>query len=656
MAVGILFIVVAIGLSVFGLRQLGQQEIISTGALTGRASDSFLFLCINDPPTLSFACQAAMNQSTRVEDNTVACLVNASDQNGDTFSYEVAADTPGNWSWTNASGTVFFRPRQGQVGAHSFNITAEDASGCFNDESAMAFNFTVLDINDPPDYIENMTDLEMDTGESLSPYSLYEFFQDPDGDLLDFTVLGENRVEVTINPLTGATTYSSDGCGTDYLLFRGTDPFSLSAESGVVEITVICPDEDNDGGGGGGGGGTQNPCTPKWRCKEWSECFINGTRKKECVDLNGCKQNDLTRVFWENCTYIPTCSDGVQNQGETAIDCGGPCKPCGTCFDAVQNNDEEGLDCGGAYCEPCKNCTNGIQDWKETAIDCGGPCLPCPTCSDGIQNQGETAVDCGGPCAACMLTELPGLIIDDSHLITLLLLTIASLIALFVIYRIYHRKIAALLARLGLAFTRKRRKQILLSEEEKHALLKKTAALLKGIREMREAPSVLGEAIAKTVREFYAAALDLEFTLTQSDVDATVAAKVYHSSLKHVLSAYFSPATEVERVAAERSYEEYGRLAEELRLIVLLCSKVEADDLGHDAAEKEIAGSATERFWAGLENIFLALEFEEAEAAKKRYLELVVIYEQFDEKRKALTYAALTRAYHEIRYELSWTK
>jgi len=26
---------------------------------------------------------------------------------------------------------------------------------------------------------------------------------------------------------------------------------------------------------------------------------------------------------------VPTCSDGIQNQGETGVDCGGPCAPCG---------------------------------------------------------------------------------------------------------------------------------------------------------------------------------------------------------------------------------------------------------------------------------------------------------------------------------------
>jgi len=46
-------------------------------------------------------------------------------------------------------------------------------------------------------------------------------------------------------------------------------------------------------------------------------------------------------------------------------------------------------------------CSDGIQNQGETGIDCGGPCSPCPTCNDGIQNQGETGIDCGGPCSPC---------------------------------------------------------------------------------------------------------------------------------------------------------------------------------------------------------------------------------------------------------------
>jgi len=100
------------------------------------------------------------------------------------------------------------------------------------------------------------------------------------------------------------------------------------------------------------------------------------------------------------------CADGVQNQDETGIDCGGKyCLPCANCLDGIQNQDETGIDCGGSICcAPCiATCSDGIQNQDETGIDCGGTiCPPCDTCTDGIQNQNETGIDCGGPdCIPC---------------------------------------------------------------------------------------------------------------------------------------------------------------------------------------------------------------------------------------------------------------
>jgi hypothetical protein len=47
-------------------------------------------------------------------------------------------------------------------------------------------------------------------------------------------------------------------------------------------------------------------------------------------------------------------------------------------------------------------CTDGILNQGEQNIDCGGPCPNyCESCADGIRNQGEEAVDCGGPCDPC---------------------------------------------------------------------------------------------------------------------------------------------------------------------------------------------------------------------------------------------------------------
>jgi len=75
-----------------------------------------------------------------------------------------------------------------------------------------------------------------------------------------------------------------------------------------------------------------------------------------------------------------------------------------TCEDGIQNQGETGVDCGGVNCPSCDNvanCFDGVENGSETGIDCGGDCEPCvntATCFDGIINQNEQGVDCGGVC------------------------------------------------------------------------------------------------------------------------------------------------------------------------------------------------------------------------------------------------------------------
>ena len=79
-----------------------------------------------------------------------------------------------------------------------------------------------------------------------------------------------------------------------------------------------------------------------------------------------------------------------------AMKYGGYAATCGT-FSYGEVEDYNVVIGGGSG----PSCSDGIQNQGETGVDCGGPCSPCPTCNDGIQNQGETGVDCGGPCGAC---------------------------------------------------------------------------------------------------------------------------------------------------------------------------------------------------------------------------------------------------------------
>lgn len=59
-----------------------------------------------------------------------------------------------------------------------------------------------------------------------------------------------------------------------------------------------------------------------------------------------------------SCGTEETCIDGVQNQDETAVDCGGVCQACISCSDGIQNGDETGVDCGGSCADVCSIVAN----------------------------------------------------------------------------------------------------------------------------------------------------------------------------------------------------------------------------------------------------------------------------------------------------------
>ena len=160
-------------------------------------------------------------------------------------------------------------------------------------------------------------------------------------------------------------------------------------------------------------GGSCAPCDAEKGCKVDVDCST-----KYChlaVEPAVCRQ--------------PKCSDGVQNQGETAKDCGGQaCRDlnllcnngsaCGedgdcvtgyckggtctspTCGDEVLNNQETDTDCGGPNCRALKPCDSGGKCQVDDDCSnkyCKNDVCTKPTCTDGAKNQDETGLDCGGP-------------------------------------------------------------------------------------------------------------------------------------------------------------------------------------------------------------------------------------------------------------------
>jgi len=116
-------------------------------------------------------------------------------------------------------------------------------------------------------------------------------------------------------------------------------------------------------------------------------CDVNqlcGTGCSPCFPLYGpCAGPDdcIEKVCVDGKCAIPTCQDGVQNDGEAGTDCGAP--SCGNkCPDgegcAFSDDCLSGV-CWAAKCQ-APTCTDGVQNGEEGGIDCGGPCsLPCKT-------------------------------------------------------------------------------------------------------------------------------------------------------------------------------------------------------------------------------------------------------------------------------------
>jgi len=227
-------------------------------------------------------------------------------------------------------------------------------------------------------------------------------------------------------------TNNADPCN-DGLFCNGAD--TCSGGSCAGHAGNPCPGADGDGDCSETCDEVADACTANdpvgFGCDDGS-CLPCGDGQR-CISPLGCESGvcsggSLTMPPpWATCQPA-SCTDGIQNGGETDVDCGGAticprCQAGDSCF--------AGSDCTSSVCSSglCQapTCSDGVLNGSETDIDCGGSCPDClpgdsclagsdctsgicsgglcttPTCSDGVKNQGEGDVDCGGPCADCAL-------------------------------------------------------------------------------------------------------------------------------------------------------------------------------------------------------------------------------------------------------------
>jgi hypothetical protein len=252
------------------------------------------------------------------------------------------------------------------------------------------FSLTITNENRPPLIIEYYpSDFIVNISAINSLYFNVSTY-DPDGTIPDiFWYVDDVLKKYVQNKLIDEFNYVF-GCGVSgekKIKVEITDGLLNDSIEWRVNVDyVACPVPVSSGGGGGGG----TSCVSDWICEDWQVCqnleksmregFLKGENYRiikdecvilgyddvycglqirECEDIKECGTffNIPNRMQVCYFTENPSCFDRIKNchSGgcEVGIDCGGPCKPCPTCSDGIQNQGEEGIDCGGPCPWPC---------------------------------------------------------------------------------------------------------------------------------------------------------------------------------------------------------------------------------------------------------------------------------------------------------------
>ena len=353
------------------------------GTATYNSDKSTTSMCINNPPFITYDCNltdAVLNTS-----NIYNCTFNASDPNNDAITYRAQWMTTPIMFNVTQGGYFNFSPKRAAMGQiNALRINAYDDSHCANNNSYKEMNMTVIGTNRAP-YLSKIIPSEKIAAKTFISFNLNDYFTDPDEDILAYFSVPLNGTTATARA-SGHTAKIQAGaiCGPITVYFTAVDPWGLSNISNVVTYEVICPDatkpSDNSNAkndNGAGDGSSQTKCVPDWRCGKWADCQSWNTTYKRCIDYKGCNPRHYEEYLYENCTYNPSV-----NYCKEKWDCNewSTCKNdvhTRICLDLMTCGTNTTKPPKYENCSKISSCFNGIQDIGETGVDCGGPCGAC---------------------------------------------------------------------------------------------------------------------------------------------------------------------------------------------------------------------------------------------------------------------------------------
>ncbi len=389
-------------------------------------------------PVMFFANFISNVTGTALNDSGTYCQVS--------FNTTTEFNAPLNMSYNSSGSWYYFARNFTQKGNINWNVFCDGGAALYGVQNKTS-NVTIS--NTPPELIQNISSLQWNENTILTGLDLDDYFDDIDNDNLTYSHSALSSIVIVIASNGIVSFIPNDGFfGLERVIFYANDSINTTPSNNVTLIIVEVPDSSetpsssssSSGGGGGGGASSKLICQEEWYCDKWSVCE-DGIRTRSCWDLKICNTFKDEPLAKEECVYLATCYDGLMNNDESGLDCGGSCPPCFTCFDRQLNQDETDIDCGGMLCKKCINDMQCVRDSDCESNYCNpnGVCAN-PSCNDGFQNHDEEGIDCGGSCARkCPQIERTGSF--GNMLNPGILLVILALLLLTLSYNLYGEKI-----------------------------------------------------------------------------------------------------------------------------------------------------------------------------------------------------------------------
>ncbi len=632
-------------------------------SLTAKASTSSrVSFCINQQPQINFS----MCNTTVEQDQPYSCQLNTTDIDYINFTYSSQflsldrnfSDSEANLFDITSSGLISFTPDNYDVGYFSVNISVDDGIGC-NGVDEGIFNITVTNINDPPYLVLDIPDVNYDEGESVHAFYLNTYFDDPDQDILTYTVTSTTFVIININPATSDVRISSNVCDfTEYVIFSAKDPYNRTANSNLVRITCTedqqssqISDSGTGSSGGGGGGGLSEICIPEYVCYDYHKCNKNGTKIQRCVDIHGCENEVFLTV---------PCDYREEHDCNESWECSewDVCLPNGTQYRICVDENK------------CKS-----YEFMPVLVQ---ECEYIGTCDDNIKNchneSCEEGIDCGGPCAPCISIQVPFPFEEQKNIFILMLTGIILLILTSILlYHYFHKEINAALAKAGWVISGRGNKQILISLSVKKDLLDKLNKIVQSFdtRELTENINLVYDILKEFI--IHACSKDLSDDFDLEELSALLNKKQHRIREGKELEIR-KPELVIIRKMFLSAFEKHQALlkdkkidkkiiskisilvaTEELRNFILQTSEVEPEDVAREVKELDMSAALTiNQIYNEIINTYIALEFLELDVAKEKYLQLTSDYEKLLLKDQENVYKDISALYNHITYVNSW--